>query len=266
MRLFALDSIYCSHKGDPPVSHALSVTRFRHFSASLHGMETADQIQGETAKMKLNRIRQHPLHRHAVLLTCGAIAAAALGGILFSCSKTPPAITFKPEAYVTEAGRPYSLGAMVDKVNVSGTGVISCTDDVDTSIAGTYHGACVYLDKRADIEIRVVDTTAPELIVQNVQAGIDEEVDAQSFIVECSDISKYAVQIQNASSLVNRAGKRKVRIEAIDEFGNSTVKTATLTRSKDFDRARPLESHPDEALSTSSSSVSERNSANEVVQ
>ncbi|MCF0245571.1 MAG: hypothetical protein HUJ55_01970 [Ileibacterium sp.] len=116
----------------------------------------------------------------------------------------------------------YVFGGDKNEVQIFGT--------VNTLLCGEYEIDYIYQSKTYPVTVTVVDTKGPELVLKDVSAGRSEEVDAESFVVSCSDPSRVSISITNPSVLDSKADSVNVEITAMDEYGNKTVKTAKLTR------------------------------------
>ncbi len=128
--------------------------------------------------------------------------------------------TFDPKANI----RTVFLGSK-DDVQVSGY--------VNGLIPDTYEVDYLYKGRTWTVRVRVADRKAPDLQVHDVNAGLNEEVDAESFVKSCSDPSRFTISISNPDALKYVTGRRQVEITATDEYGNSVTKTAYLTRYND---------------------------------
>lgn len=165
-----------------------------------------------------------------VLSSILAITVLAVFSSLFNPLMASEAITFKKEVSPVEAGSDYSLYDMIDKIHYETESTPVCSTNLNINKAGSYTGACTIDGHQSQVDIQVVDTTAPKLEVQNLTVGVSDEVDAQSFVTELSDCSRCKLYILNPSMLINEPGSRMVQIRALDEYGNFTVRTALLTR------------------------------------
>lgn len=110
---------------------------------------------------------------------------------------------------------------------------VQISSQVDTSVPGDYMVEYTYKNHTYKITVSVADFTPPELELRSITADIDEELDAESFVVSCTDISKVSITIDNPENLRNEEGVRSIAITAMDEFGNKTTKYAQLTRLAD---------------------------------
>lgn len=112
-----------------------------------------------------------------------------------------------------------------DDVQIEGT--------VDTATPGTYSLTYIYKDRSYPVQVTVADFTSPILELRPVHAAVQDELDAESFVVKCRDRSKVSLTIDNPENLKNSVGTRDITITALDEFGNKTTRHTQLTRIED---------------------------------
>ena len=78
----------------------------------------------------------------------------------------------------------------------------------------------------------IVDTTAPTLILHNVNGYLTSALTENSFITEASDVSDFTVSFEKAPDMT-REGEQEISIIATDIAGNETTKTAKLSLQTD---------------------------------
>ena len=102
-------------------------------------------------------------------------------------------------------------------------------DKINHSKVGDYEIKVYMNDKEYTCIIHIVDTTGPELIVQNVSIYPGQTIQGkEDFIVSASDASKIISTSLKTDYDIRWVGEQDVIIEATDEYGNTTEKTATL--------------------------------------
>ncbi|MCM1025283.1 MAG: DUF5011 domain-containing protein [Roseburia sp.] len=105
----------------------------------------------------------------------------------------------------------------IEAVNSSGIGEYTIKSLVDESVC----------------QVRVADTTPPELIVTDISVFQGEEVTVDSFVESCTDASGEVQVRLTTEPDVNTMGIQTMTIEATDINGNTTTATATLAVVKD---------------------------------
>ena len=103
------------------------------------------------------------------------------------------------------------------------------SEALNTKVPGTYD-----VKIRAGIfnhkcKLTVVDSTAPELVVQDVSIGVGETCKPEDFVVSVNDATETTVRFSKAPDETLKGVAQPVEIEAEDAAGNVTVKTAQLT-------------------------------------
>lgn len=170
--------------------------------------------------------------RKGRLITVGCVLiAAAAGGVLFYESANP--IRLRSDSPSIELGSSFDPRGNIRHVFMGSADDVTISGLVNGLIPGTYEVDYRYKGETKSIQVRVADTTAPELKLKDITVGMSEEVDADSFVESCTDASRYSLSIDNPSALVEATGTRQVQITAIDEYGNSVTRTASLTRTND---------------------------------
>ena len=77
----------------------------------------------------------------------------------------------------------------------------------------------------------VVDTTKPELSLKNVSINIGDELDINSFIENCTDLSNCQVKYKNeeyVNSIINIPGKYEILIIGYDDYNNEIEASTNL--------------------------------------
>lgn len=80
-------------------------------------------------------------------------------------------------------------------------------------------------------KIEVVDSKAPELKVRDVSITLGDNIDINSFVEECNDLSECIFKFLDENSFnesVKKAGEYDFDIEASDKYGNKDVKKVHL--------------------------------------
>ena len=110
--------------------------------------------------------------------------------------------------------------------------LVNDISELDLSSVGTYQILVTKKNKNKTINIKIVDTTAPELVVQDLEIYNDEEIpEMEKFIVSVSDLSA------NVKTRMIKTKEEKeyneYTIEATDQYGNKTAKKVKLTIKED---------------------------------
>ncbi len=99
---------------------------------------------------------------------------------------------------------------------------------VDNNKPGVYQVVLQYGSKKETVEIKVVDTVAPQGKVQNLMANPDRIPDAKDFVVEPVDATEITYSyLQQPDKTV--LGVQNIAVVMTDTSGNSTTLQATLT-------------------------------------
>lgn len=129
---------------------------------------------------------------------------------------------------------------------------VKVVGNVDTSQIGTQNLTFDLNGQQQNLPVNIIDTTAPHLEVKDVETGIKDEVDPESFVTECTDLSRTTLSIADPSSIREYVpGTYDVTITAMDEYGNRTSRKARLTRKElgprpHEERTVPSEEEPEE--------------------
>ena len=109
-------------------------------------------------------------------------------------------------------------------------------DGIITS-AGNYTFTIKYNGKSTKVDVEVKDTKAPDVEVQDLTVGLNEEFDTDEFVSVCNEYSKpCVVSYKNESDvdLYKKEGTHKVTIIIKDLYDNSVTKNVTLTVKKGY--------------------------------
>lgn len=171
------------------------------------------------------------LRKKRVLLVAAGGVAVLAGGILLY--KTINPLSLKSSSPIVELGDSYDPKDNIRSVFFGSPDSVGIFGVVDSHMPGTYEVVYSFRGKEYTTTVTVQDTKAPELKVKNVEAEMNEELDAESFVDSVKDSSKVSLSIVNPDVLKIKEGVSTVEIKATDAFGNSTTKKARLTRLKD---------------------------------
>ena len=80
--------------------------------------------------------------------------------------------------------------------------------------------------------MRVVDTIAPRIQVQNLQGYLNVPYEADDFVLSVEDVTEVKTEFVAAPD-VTKEGEQQIEIRAIDGGGNETVKSVKVTISRD---------------------------------
>ena len=127
------------------------------------------------------------------------------------------------EAFHPEKNIRYVLGGSPSQVDVEGK--------VDTSRVGDYPIKYKFRGQQKKATVEVRDTKAPELVVRSYTTDLAEKLKPEFFVEEVKDASEVSVKFEKEENFT-KAGTYDINIQAEDEVGNSTVKTAQVTDRK----------------------------------
>jgi len=165
------------------------------------------------------------------------LALCAVGGgvyVFLSKANSGAAVTLK--AVKIEAGSTLSTN-IKDYANF-GSSVDISTCNFDTSeitdtndVGAEYKFRITCGDKIYQGKATIVDTTAPDVTLREVNVGIDEDVTAEDFIAECKDASNCSYAFKDEVRLkeyLKSPSSYHVPIIVKDETGNEKEVTGTL--------------------------------------
>jgi len=108
-------------------------------------------------------------------------------------------------------------------------------DTVDSNTVGEYTYKVKYNKTAKKGKIKVVDTTKPVVVLDNITIGINEEFNTNLLLVSCEDYSKpCTVSFKNErdKDKLNSAGVYTIDFNVSDSFGNTALSKATITVSE----------------------------------
>ena len=109
-------------------------------------------------------------------------------------------------------------------------------EKINNAGIGNYEIKMTYNNKDYICKVTVKDTKGPELELKNLSIYLGEKISGKdAFIVSVKDASNKVTTKLKESYDDNKIGTQTIVIEAIDEYGNKTEKSATLTIKKDND-------------------------------
>lgn len=160
-----------------------------------------------------------------LVLLCG-------GG--FWLYKTMNPITLVSENYVTQYRKPFDSKANLASVFNDSPDRVTFEGEVNTDTVSTSSCAYIYKGKRYPFTVSVRDTEGPELEVQDVTISTNENLTPEAFVVSASDPSNYTLKI-SGDDPEGKPGTYTIQVMARDDYDNTTIQTAKLTRYEDTD-------------------------------
>jgi len=92
---------------------------------------------------------------------------------------------------------------------------------------GNYNFKISYLFFSYSINVHIVDTTSPKVVLKNIVQYIDEELPkAEDFVVSIEELSEYELL---PVSIEKKIGEQSLEIKVKDQYGNIFESIATLT-------------------------------------
>lgn len=113
-------------------------------------------------------------------------------------------------------------------------------EDGKVTKAGNYTFTVRYNGKDTKVAVEVKDTKAPDVTLQELTVGLDEDFEVDLFIATCNEYSKPCVaSYKNASDeeLYKKEGTHKVSIIVKDLYDNQVTKETKLTVKKGYSLA-----------------------------
>lgn len=86
--------------------------------------------------------------------------------------------------------------------------------------------------------IKVIDTTAPSVEVNDLTLGVGEDIELDEFIKSCEDYSKPCTVLyvnESDDKLTKNPGNYKIKLSISDAYDNKITKTVNLTVKKGYD-------------------------------
>lgn len=171
------------------------------------------------------------LRKSRLILLAAAVCVLGGAGLLYYENQNP--IHFRDKTPSIELGESFNPKDNIRHVFMGTPDDVQVSGYVNGLIPDTYEVDYLYRGKTYTIRVEVADRKAPDLKVRNVDAGLNEEVDAESFVESCTDASRFTISIANPDALRYATGSREVQVQATDEYGNTVIKTARLRRFND---------------------------------
>lgn len=113
-------------------------------------------------------------------------------------------------------------------------------EDGKVTKAGKYTFTIRHNSKDTKVAVEVKDTKAPEVELQNLIVGLDEEYEPDEFIAVCNEYSKpctASFKKESDAELYKKEGTYKVSLIVKDLYDNSVTKEANLTVKKGYSLA-----------------------------
>ena len=110
--------------------------------------------------------------------------------------------------------------------------------DKDYPEVGNYRLRVNYIQKRKsqskEFGLRVVDTTAPELVISEDGVSLVESSEEPDYtkLFTVKDLSEVEIVVQDESVDYQKAGDYEIQVSAVDKHGNQTTKPAKLKITK----------------------------------
>lgn len=118
----------------------------------------------------------------------------------------------------------------------SSTCNLDTSDITDTTVVGAkYDFRITCEDKVYSGKATIVDTTAPEVTLREVNVAIDEEINAEDFIADCKDASKCSYAFKDEAKVkeyLSTSSSYHIQIVVKDEIGNEKEVTGILNVSE----------------------------------
>ena len=107
---------------------------------------------------------------------------------------------------------------------------VKISENIDTNKIGNYEITYQLKNYKKTCKVSVKDTKEPELKVKAYKADMKEDIQPESFVESVKDDSKVSLSFKKKPI---KDKEQTLTIIAKDEYGNTTMKEATLTLSKD---------------------------------
>lgn len=144
-------------------------------------------------------------------------------------------ITYMKREYSLELGNSLKKEDIVYDVSKYGQYVEdSYFENINKSPVGRYIVLMNYENESYECAVNIVDTTAPMIETLNASVYDGQTVEVDNFIKSVKELSKYETKIISEIDY-ELIGEQNVQIEAIDEYGNSSIVEVILSINYDKD-------------------------------
>lgn len=176
-----------------------------------------------------------------VIIIVLLIAAVGVGVYIFlNVSNKPAKIGVTPKEVEIEAGAEVSTN-IEDYATFTGINSANCSLDTsnitDTSVVGAEYSFSITCGVNTyNGTAKIVDKTAPVVVLKEVTAQINTEIDPEDFIDSCTDGTECSYAFSDPDTVngyLATAGNYHVDIIVTDEAGNEVTVTGTLVVTED---------------------------------
>ena len=176
-----------------------------------------------------------------VIIIVLLIAAVGVGVYIFlNMSNKPAKVSVKPKEVEIEAGSEVST-SIEDYATFTGINSANCSLDTsnitDTSIVNAEYSFTITCGANSyNGTAKIVDKTAPVVVLKEVTVTVGGELDPDDFIESCTDVTdcSYAFRDEEVvKGYLNTAANYHVDIIVKDEAGNEVTVTGTLIVTED---------------------------------
>ena len=113
-----------------------------------------------------------------------------------------------------------------------GTEFVTDMSLIEMNHVATYHMMIQDIDSNYPVELKITDTKAPELTLQDVEGYAIVKREAASFVANCVDDTSVTFSYETEPDF-NKLGEQELTIVATDEGGNVSKGTVKLTLKED---------------------------------
>lgn len=176
-----------------------------------------------------------------VIIIVLLIAAVGVGVYIFlNMSNKPAKISVKPKEVEIEAGSEVSTN-IEDYATFTGINSANCSLDTsnitDTSVINAEYSFTVTCGANTYTgTAKIVDKTAPVVVLKEVTVKVGGELEPGDFIESCTDATDCSYAFRDEETVkgyLNTAADYHVEIIVKDEAGNETIVTGTLRVTED---------------------------------
>lgn len=174
--------------------------------------------------MPIKRVKLNKRGKIAVLL--GSVCLVFLGVILYL--KLRPAILFNSESIEVEINESFDPLAQI-KIQRKGQieDIVVNTENIDYTKLGKYDAEYTLFDRTYYLTVKIVDTKAPIVEVQEGNTDAKVEVDPNNLIINIDDATKTTVAYKEKYSFAE-PGDLSVVLTITDESNNVTEATTVI--------------------------------------
>lgn len=142
---------------------------------------------------------------------------------------TRPAIKFTTKTPEIELGSSFDPLSVVETAKGDALSEIQISGPSELKETGSYKYSYSLKNKSYEIELKVVDTTPPEITVREELVFTDRDEIKAEMIAEATDLSPVMLSLDCGTNDITKIGNYNINVIAEDSAGNKTTAPALIT-------------------------------------